>query len=133
MLAEVNHVGPRRSIIEQLRERGTGPDQIDTVVFRYETNAGQRNARVLIESKATPIGTTPVQSAKNFQMRQLISGQGRRRVVRLDTLLNPICSGMGVSSTLKKRLKDGKSLTGPGYNLVRLKRPWISLETEHFG
>ena len=34
MLDEVNHVGPRRSIVRQLREQGVTADQIDTVLFR---------------------------------------------------------------------------------------------------
>jgi len=35
MLAEVNHVGPRKSIVHQLRERGVLAAQVDTVLFRY--------------------------------------------------------------------------------------------------
>jgi hypothetical protein len=35
MLAEVNHVGPRRSIVDQLNGRDVTADDIDTVLFRY--------------------------------------------------------------------------------------------------
>jgi hypothetical protein len=35
MLAEVNHVGPRRSIVTQLNGRGVTADDVDTVLFRY--------------------------------------------------------------------------------------------------
>jgi hypothetical protein len=35
MLDEVNHVGPRKSIIQQLGERGVSADEIDSVLFRY--------------------------------------------------------------------------------------------------
>ena len=35
MLAEVNHVGPRRGIVAQLNERGVTAGQVDTVLFRY--------------------------------------------------------------------------------------------------
>lgn len=34
MLAEVNHVGPRRTIVKQLAERGVQVKQVDTVIFR---------------------------------------------------------------------------------------------------
>ena len=35
MLAEVNHVGPKRSIVTQLAERGISAEDVDTVLFRY--------------------------------------------------------------------------------------------------
>lgn len=35
MLDTVNHVGPRRSIVQQLSERGVTADQIDTVLFSH--------------------------------------------------------------------------------------------------
>tara|TARA_R110002003_G_scaffold206_23_gene15894 strand:+ start:10091 stop:10462 length:372 start_codon:yes stop_codon:yes gene_type:complete len=35
MLDEVNHVGPRRSLVQQLEEKGVHPAAIDTVLFRY--------------------------------------------------------------------------------------------------
>ncbi|KAF2730216.1 Metallo-hydrolase/oxidoreductase [Polyplosphaeria fusca] len=35
MLDEANHVGPRKSIVHQLAERGVGADQIDTVLFSH--------------------------------------------------------------------------------------------------
>ncbi|KAF2109527.1 beta-lactamase-like protein [Lophiotrema nucula] len=35
MLEHVNHVGPRRSIVQQLRERGVEAGQIDTVLFSH--------------------------------------------------------------------------------------------------
>lgn len=34
MLDEVNHVGPRRSIIRQLEEKGVLAHEVDTVLFR---------------------------------------------------------------------------------------------------
>ena len=34
MLNEINHVGPRKSIVHQLRERGVTASQVDTVLFR---------------------------------------------------------------------------------------------------
>jgi hypothetical protein len=37
MLDEVNHVGPGRTLIQQLAERGVQAAQIDTVLFRYVT------------------------------------------------------------------------------------------------
>lgn len=35
MLDEVNHVGPRRSIVQQLAEKGVQSEQIEQVLFRY--------------------------------------------------------------------------------------------------
>jgi hypothetical protein len=35
MLDEVNHVGPRRTLVQQLVERGVQAEQIDKVLFRY--------------------------------------------------------------------------------------------------
>ncbi|KAF2199969.1 Metallo-hydrolase/oxidoreductase [Delitschia confertaspora ATCC 74209] len=35
MLASINHVGPRRALTEQLRERGTESSQIDSVLFSH--------------------------------------------------------------------------------------------------
>jgi hypothetical protein len=37
MLDEVDHVGPRRSLIQQLAERKVRAEQIDAVLFRYVT------------------------------------------------------------------------------------------------
>jgi glyoxylase-like metal-dependent hydrolase (beta-lactamase superfamily II) len=34
MLDEVNHVGPRRTLVQQLVERGVEPEQIEKVLFR---------------------------------------------------------------------------------------------------
>ncbi|OAL44018.1 Metallo-hydrolase/oxidoreductase [Pyrenochaeta sp. DS3sAY3a] len=35
MLVHVNHVGPRRTIVQQLSERGVQADQVDTVLFSH--------------------------------------------------------------------------------------------------
>ncbi|KAF1996664.1 Metallo-hydrolase/oxidoreductase [Amniculicola lignicola CBS 123094] len=35
MLNEINHVGPRRSIVQQLKERGVSASEIDTVLFSH--------------------------------------------------------------------------------------------------
>jgi hypothetical protein len=35
MLDEVNHVGPRRTLVQQLAERGVQAEQIEKVLFRY--------------------------------------------------------------------------------------------------
>jgi hypothetical protein len=35
MLAEINHVGPRRTLVRQLADRGVTADQIEEVLFRY--------------------------------------------------------------------------------------------------
>lgn len=34
MLDEVNHVGPRTPLVQQLARRGVQPDQIEEVLFR---------------------------------------------------------------------------------------------------
>ena len=35
MLDYVNHVGPRRTIVQQLSDRGVAAEDVDTVLFRY--------------------------------------------------------------------------------------------------
>ncbi|KAH7345883.1 beta-lactamase-like protein [Pyrenochaeta sp. MPI-SDFR-AT-0127] len=35
MLAEINHVGPRRTVVQQLSERGVQAQDIDTVIFSH--------------------------------------------------------------------------------------------------
>ena len=40
MLEHVNHVGPSRTIVQQLLERGVPAEDVDTVLFRYELKVG---------------------------------------------------------------------------------------------
>ncbi|CAO2656510.1 Nn.00g053130.m01.CDS01 [Neocucurbitaria sp. VM-36] len=35
MLQHVNHVGPQRTIVQQLSEKGVSPEQVDTVLFSH--------------------------------------------------------------------------------------------------
>jgi hypothetical protein len=42
MLDEVNHVGPRRSLVQQLEEKGVHPAAIDTVLFRYASTTAAK-------------------------------------------------------------------------------------------
>jgi hypothetical protein len=39
MLAEVNHTGPSKSLVQQLAERGVLPGQVDAVLFRLVTTS----------------------------------------------------------------------------------------------
>ena len=45
MLDIVNHVGPRRTIVQQLAQRGVAAEDVDTVLFRYAYKSGMDEIR----------------------------------------------------------------------------------------
>lgn len=45
MLDLVNHVGPRRTIVQQLAQRGVAAEDVDTVLFRYGYKGGVNEVR----------------------------------------------------------------------------------------
>jgi hypothetical protein len=84
MLDEVNHVGPRRTLVEQLAERRVGPEQIDKVLFRYTIVMQYEYCAHIVQSCTLGSLSTNQQRvwsgnergllARTFQRRQLAMG-----------------------------------------------------------
>jgi hypothetical protein len=60
MLDEVNHVGPRRTLVQQLAEKGVRAEQIEKVLFRYISYLTVGSSADLTQPR--PLGSLPTDS-----------------------------------------------------------------------
>lgn len=85
MLDEVNHVGPRKTIVQQLAMRGVQPEQIEKVLFRFVIWAESCLSNTLVDlAIVTHTGTIVARLVMFSTTLQRYSGQGQLLAAHLD-------------------------------------------------
>jgi hypothetical protein len=122
MLAEINHVEPRRTLVHQLAERGVTASQVEEVLFRY---ASIDRERVLSSANtATLIGTI----ADPFEMSSQTLLQSLVPVLALPVSQaisrTSIVNGTADTSILRPQQRSWPNLADRGNDSVRSRRQW---------